>query len=72
VVKLAPISWTALVKKLYAFGFDGPFEGGKHPYMIKANLVLTIPNQHREPISTDLLSRIIKQADITRDEWMAK
>jgi len=72
VVKLAPLSWTALVKKLHAFGFDGPFEGGKHPYMIKNDLVLTIPNQHREPISTDLLSRIIKQAGITREEWLAK
>ena len=42
--KLVPISWAALVKKLHAFGFDGPFQGGKHPYMIKENLVLTIPN----------------------------
>jgi predicted RNA binding protein YcfA (HicA-like mRNA interferase family) len=71
VVKLSPLSWTALVKKLHAFGFEGPFEGGKHPFMIKDDLVLTIPNQHHESISTDLLSRIIKQAGITRDQWLA-
>jgi predicted RNA binding protein YcfA (HicA-like mRNA interferase family) len=71
-VKLAPVSWTDLVKKLHTFGFDGPFQGGKHPYMIKSNLVLTIPNQHREPITTELLSRIIKQGGITREEWLAK
>ena len=71
-VKLSPLSWTALVKKLHAFGFEGPFEGGKHPFMIKDGLVLTIPNPHREPVSADLLSRIIKQAGITRDQWLAK
>ena len=40
------------------------------PYMIKENLVLTIPDHHREIITADLLSRIIKQAGITREEWM--
>jgi predicted RNA binding protein YcfA (HicA-like mRNA interferase family) len=72
VVRLAPLSWNALIRKLRAFGFDGPFEGGKHPYMIKDNLVLTIPNQHRSPVSADLLSRIIRQAGISRDEWLTK
>jgi hypothetical protein len=57
---------------MHAFGFDGPFDGGKHPYMIRENLVLTIPNQHHSPVSADLLSRIIRQAGITRDEWLAK
>ena len=69
-VKLAPLTWTVLVKKLHTLGFDGPFQGGKHPYMIKDNLVLTIPNQHREVITVDLLTRIIRQAGITREEWL--
>jgi len=39
--------------------------------MIKDDLVLTLPNQHREIISPDLLSRIIKQAGITREDgWV--
>jgi predicted RNA binding protein YcfA (HicA-like mRNA interferase family) len=70
VARLAPLSWTVLVKRLHSFGFDGPFQGGKHPYMIKQDLVLTIPNRHREPISADLLSRIIRRAGITREEWL--
>lgn len=51
-------------------GFDGPFMGGKHPYMIKGDLVLTIPNPHRREISVDLLTRILRQAGISRTEWL--
>jgi predicted RNA binding protein YcfA (HicA-like mRNA interferase family) len=69
VVELSPVSWTALVMRLRKQGFDGPFQGGKHPYMIKNNLVLTIPNPHRRDIGIDLLSRILKQAGITKEEW---
>jgi predicted RNA binding protein YcfA (HicA-like mRNA interferase family) len=60
------------VKRLRKLGFDGPYSGGKHPYMIKDDLVLTIPNPHRKEISIDLLSRILKQAGITRAEWLGK
>jgi len=67
--KLSPVSWTELVKRLRKLGFEGPYQGGKHPYMINDNLVLTIPNPHRGDISIDLLSRILKQAGITREEW---
>jgi hypothetical protein len=37
--------------------------------MIKGDLVLTILNPHKKEISVDLLSRILKQADIKRQEW---
>lgn len=70
--KLMPVSWKQLVKRLKDLGFEGPFSGGKHPYMIKGDLVLTIPNPHRNEISVDLLSRILKQADIKREEWLKK
>ena len=38
--------------------------------MVKGNLVLTIPNPHRKEIGVDLLARILKQAGITRKEWL--
>jgi len=72
VAKLAPVSWQELVTGLRRLGFDGPFQGGKHPYMIKGNLVLTIPNPHRTQISIDLISHILKQAGITREKWLNK
>lgn len=68
--KLSAVSWTDLVKRLQKLGFEGPYQGGKHPYMIRASLVLTIPNPHRGDIRIDLLSRILKQAGITRAEWL--
>lgn len=68
--KLKPIPWRELVRKLKKFGFTGPFQVGKHPYMIKGNLTLTIPNPHPKDISMDLLSRILKQAGINKKDWM--
>lgn len=69
--KLTPISRSEFIKKLRAFGFEGPYSGGKHLYMIKGNLRLAIPNPHRQEISTDLLSRLIKQAKISREDWLS-
>ncbi len=54
--KLTPISWSRFVKRLRKLGFEGPYQGGKHPYMVKENLVFTIPNPHRKEIGADLLS----------------
>ena len=70
--KLNPVSWQELVRRLRLFGFAGPIAGGKHPFMVKGNLVLTVPNPHRGVISIDLLVRILKQAGINRDEWLKK
>ena len=36
------------------FGFEGPYGGGKHLYMIKGDLRLTVPNPHRKEIGMDL------------------
>lgn len=68
--KLSPIPWSNLVKKLKKFGFNGPYQGGKHPYMVKGNLVLTLPNPHRKEIGTDLLTRILRQANVDKERWV--
>ncbi len=68
--KLSPVSWRDFVKRLRILGFEGPFQEGKHPYMIKGNISLTIPNPHEKEISVDLLIRILKQAGISREEWL--
>lgn len=70
--KLSPVSHAEFLKKLRDFGFDGPYAGGKHLYMLKGNLRLTIPNPHRQKIGTDLLLRILRQAGISREEWISK
>ena len=48
--RLTPVTWRELVRKLKKLGFEGPYYGGKHPYMIRGDLVLTIPNPHRKII----------------------
>lgn len=69
--KLSPVAWRELVRKLRALGFQGPYVGGKHPYMVKGNLVLTIPNPHSGEIGVALLSRILRQAGIKTNDWLA-
>jgi predicted RNA binding protein YcfA (HicA-like mRNA interferase family) len=70
--KLSPVSYKDIIKRLRMFGFEGPYSGGKHLYMLKGNLRLTIPNPHRQTISVDLLTRILRQAGITKQEWIGK
>jgi predicted RNA binding protein YcfA (HicA-like mRNA interferase family) len=57
---------------LRRLGFDGPYQGGKHPYMTRGDLVLTIPNPHLADIGSELLKRILKQASISLREWSAE
>jgi len=57
------------IRALKDVGFEGPHAGGRHEFMVKGNLRLTIPNPHQGEISKDLLSRILKQAGISREEW---
>lgn len=68
--KLNPVSWKVLVKRLKKLGFEGPYSGGKHPFMVKNDMVLTIPNPHKAVISVDLLSRILRQGKLSREEWL--
>jgi hypothetical protein len=64
-----PISRRDLVRGLRLAGFDGPYSGGKHSFMLKGNLALTLPNPHHGSIGRELLARILKQAGLSREEW---
>jgi predicted RNA binding protein YcfA (HicA-like mRNA interferase family) len=64
-----PISRKDLIRYLRAAGFDGPYKGGKHSFMIKGAITLTIPNPHKGDIGRELLARILRQAGIPRTQW---
>lgn len=64
-----PISRRDLIRGLRTLGFEGPLSGGKHQFMARGDVVLTIPNPHGRDISVGLLSRILRQAGVTRSEW---
>jgi predicted RNA binding protein YcfA (HicA-like mRNA interferase family) len=67
--KIGLLSFAELVRKLKSFGFDGPHSGGKHLFMIKNQLRLTLPNPHKEKIGVDLIRRLMRQGGISRKEW---
>jgi predicted RNA binding protein YcfA (HicA-like mRNA interferase family) len=64
-----PIKRKDLIHYLRQLGFEGPYVGGKHQYMVKGEIRLAIPNPHGSDISRDLLARILRQGGIDRDEW---
>ena len=66
---LTPVKRKNLISKLKQLGFTGPFSGGKHQFMIKEKLRLTIPNPHQADIGINLLSKILQQASITKEQW---
>lgn len=67
--RFGPIRRRELVAALRRLGFGGPYSGGKHEFMQKGKLVLTIPNPHRGDIGPKLLGQVLRQAGISREEW---
>ena len=67
--RLDPIKRADLIKYLQILGFEGPYSGGKHQFMLKGMIRLRLPNPHRREVGRELLSRIIKQAGINKDTW---
>ena len=51
----APIKRKDLISALKQTGFEGPYAGGKHEFLVKGNLRLTLPNPHQGEISKELL-----------------
>ena len=64
-----PVRRDVLVRCLRKCGFDGPYSGGKHSFMLKGDLTLTIPNPHKKDIDKEFLARILRQAGISIEEW---
>jgi predicted RNA binding protein YcfA (HicA-like mRNA interferase family) len=66
---LGPIKRKDLIHYLREVGFEGPYVGGRHEFMVKGTLKLFIPNPHHGDISPALLARLLRQAEIAEDEW---
>ena len=65
---LGPIKRRDLIRHLRSLGFEGPYVGGRHQYMVKREIRLVLPNPHRSDIGRDLLAKILRQAGIDRDD----
>ena len=64
-----PISRGDLIACLRRVGFNGPYQGRRHQYMEKGRIRVRIPNPHRRDIGRTLLSRILREAEISREDW---
>lgn len=66
---LGPIRRERLVSYLRRLGFEGPFHGRKHQFMVKGEVSVRLPSPHRGDIAASLLTRILQQANVERDVW---
>jgi predicted RNA binding protein YcfA (HicA-like mRNA interferase family) len=69
VARLRPVSRRELIERLQQLGFEGPYAGGRHEFMLRETRRLILPNPHRGDISPDLLTRLLRQGGVTRQEW---
>jgi predicted RNA binding protein YcfA (HicA-like mRNA interferase family) len=44
-----------MLRHLKQLGFKGPFTGGKHQFISRGSLTLTVPNPHKEDIGIGLI-----------------
>lgn len=70
--RLKPVSWREFVQRMRELGFEGPYAGGRHPQMRRGSVTVIIPNPHDGEISVGFLTRLIRQAGITREEWLGE
>lgn len=69
---LRPLSRRDLVRRLRALGFEGPFAGAKHQFMVRGDRSIRIPNPHGSDIGVPLLRELLRQAGIDPTEWVAE
>jgi len=66
---VAALSRKDLIRKFRTLGYSGPLSGGKHQFMIKGSQKIRIPNPHVGDISASLVKEILRQANISFEEW---
>lgn len=68
---LRPLSLRELVRRLRTLGFEGPFAGAKHQFMVRGDRTIRIPNPHGSDTGVSLLRELLRQAGVDPTEWVA-
>lgn len=70
--KLVPEKPRLVTRKLRALGYDGPFGGGKHIFMRhpEKRIKIPVPVHKGRDIPVGTLRAIIRQADVSVEEWL--
>lgn len=64
--RFGPIKRLDLIRNLKRLGFEGPYSGGKHQFMARADVTIRVRNPHEGDIGRSLLARILRQAGASR------
>ncbi|HPG69867.1 MAG TPA: type II toxin-antitoxin system HicA family toxin [Candidatus Hydrogenedentes bacterium] len=64
-----PVKRRDLTRFLRACGYQGPYSGEKHQFMTRGELTLRIPNPHQGEVGSGLLGAILRQAEVSREQW---
>jgi len=67
--RLGPTKRRDLIRHFRQLGFEGPFSGGRHQFMVRGEVTVRIPNPHTGDIGKELLARILRQAGISSEAW---
>jgi hypothetical protein len=59
-----PLKRRELIHRLRERGFNGPYSGSRHQFMVLGTLKLRIPNPHEGDIGESLLREVLRQAGI--------
>lgn len=70
--RLTPTSWREFVERMRELGFEGPYAGGRHPQMRRGDVTVIIPNPHEGEIGVGFLKRLLRQAGVSREEWLGE
>lgn len=64
------ISNRELIRRFRKLGFDGPYGGGRHLFMVKGCQKVRIPNAHQsKEVHISLVREILRQAGIDPKKW---
>lgn len=74
--RLVPVSRQELIRRLKKLGFEGPYPGSGHAYMVKklaeGRIYVTVPNPHHgKDIGVEILAQLLRESDIRREEWLS-
>ncbi|MBI5243713.1 MAG: type II toxin-antitoxin system HicA family toxin [Elusimicrobia bacterium] len=58
-----------LIRRFRRLGFEGPWSGARHAFMVRGALKIRIPNPHGGDIGIALLREILRQAGIAPNDW---
>ena len=64
-----PIKRVDLIRSFKQLGFEGPYSGGRHQFMVRNDVTVRLPNPHQGDVGRDLLARIWRQAGIDKATW---